>query len=318
VSGDELPSTEVALEDMVIGLQPGRELPEILGTQPMDISDVHSYYSIVEAQLRVGSPSFMRANVLATSAFDAIDKAQAHHVPLLQACLSLRHSGLPYRIQLLAAENDRDTQMAGGRGQFASFQDCPMGSEGIRRLQTNHEVLKENAKARRAALLLARGISLSDMGTDLALMSASLLAFHQVLEAVGSAIPSEPPSDIDARRAEIVEKLRADLDPSKTLTKRISSVRRTEADLGRLDAKYISLKIANSGAALGMDAAWQSAATALGKLRNTKLGHSGEAVSMGELAPWLTGHPQGVYGYSAELLAKTLLDAWISKLAPSY
>lgn len=155
----------------------------------------HLYYSSVPAMLRVKSPCYMRANVLASDAWKAIDKAYAHHVPLVQAALSLRQANIPYHIQLIAAENGVHAEMAHGVGQFAFFEDVPMDAHDVVRVEENAKVLTLNPKARHASFLLARGLSLSGMGTDPALTAAALLAYHQVLEAVASAVPWTPPTD---------------------------------------------------------------------------------------------------------------------------
>ncbi|WP_141437177.1 hypothetical protein [Blastococcus aggregatus] len=273
----------------------------------------HSHFANIESSTRSESPCFVRVTVSAEGPFEALGKANLQQVPLLQAALSLRQEGLSHRIQLVAVDGPGGMQGLSGQAAVALFKDEPLDHEGVERVRQNHTALTSNAAARRAAMLLARGIRLLDLGSDVALVGASLLAHFQVLEAVGTSIPAEPPKDYGEQRTQLMEALRAELDSPATPSKKATAIRRCEADLGRLDAKYTSLRIANAGAVLGMSQEWQSAATALGKLRNTKLGHSAESVPFSEFAPWL---PQGtgIYGFSALSLAKSLLDAWIERL----
>lgn len=120
-----------------------------------------------------------------------------------------------------------------------------------------------------------------------------------------------PPTATD----KVVATSHANLDPSRSLTKRLSDIRKAEAELKRLDAAYVSMKITHSANVLGMDDQWHLAATKLSKLRNTRLGHPGSDTHPHELSPWLDGQ---VHGYSALTLAKTLLDALVERLAADH
>lgn len=310
VAGPELPVVTLNLEDIAIGpLPPGLDLPELLETPQVDIGQPF-YFHAAPAFVRVTSECYVRINVAAESAFAAIDKARATHVPLLQAALSLRQPGGLYRVQLVAAENELDRQMAGGPFQFGFFDVAPMSPASTRRFEENYRAALGDPDVRRPLLMFGRAIALSEMGTDPALQAASLLAFFQVLELVAGKVAWAPPADQEEQREVLVKELQVELvNPNSSTQKKVTAVRRTEAALGRLELRYTSLRIEHAARMLGLGPDWLEPAQRLSRLRNTALGHVSSATETNGLGPWFDQDPPG---YNATTLVRAMLDAFLS------
>ena len=311
VSGAQLPRNVTVIDDITLGgPAPEPALPEPVWDLNARPTGGYCHFRSSPSQLQVFSPCYMCVDVVASSEVDAIEKVLARHVPLLQAALSLRQPTIPYRIQLVAAQDSKHRYAAPRGVQVAYFNDDPMLADGTHRVRENYRVILNNDSANRAALLLARGIALSDMGPDPATQAAALLAYYQVLEAVAQAIPWEPPADHDAQQEHILGSLRESLGAANGVRKEVEALRNAAQSLDRLDAKYTSLRIKHAAQVLGMPAEWKDAATKLGKLRNTALGHAG-FVDPADLRLWF---PEPSGEQLALTLAKSFLDSLVCTL----
>ncbi len=314
VAGPELPQANTQVGDITLGPAAGIAKPP---DHPVKMNtprtEGHASYSQAASLLEVSSPCFLWVDDIAAESSDAaIEKVATEHAPMLAAALSGGHAGPSYRIQVFGAQNRMNGYSFAALMQFAFWDDSPITSERLFDVALDYETIQGNPHARKAATLLARGTALADAGSDVSTVTASLLAFYQVLETLAMAIPPTTAADYADQQAQIVAKLSKTLQAKDKVSKRVAAVRDATVALDRLDAKYASLRIANAADALGLTTEWTNRATELGKLRNTKLGHSGASVELRALKPWLDDNDSNKI--SAPRLAKSMLEAFVAHL----
>ncbi len=312
VAGPRLPSSRIALGDFFIGpIRKGTWLPPEPATGlSMSGSTGHSAYAVTETFMKVSSPCYLCIDVSAPTDDAAIAKVRERHVPLLLIALSIQESGYPYRIQIFGAQNATQGIGAGAGLKFAYYEDAPLGKDRAAEIATHLGALHADPKRARPARLLARAVALEDAAfADPAIRAAAVLTYFQVIESIATSLPWEPPADHQSKQERIVSRLSQELTRTTSVTRRVEVTRKAVTELNRLDATYLSFRIAHAAETLGLPHTWRSRTEQLHKLRNTKMSHPSDSVSTALTAPWLQDPESGIV--SALHLAKIMLEAYV-------
>jgi len=235
--------------------------------------------------------------------------AKSKEVPLALATLSAGTNEHPYRVDLHGVESGEDSFSYSVIRSTVWFESAELPIDEIRQsLDVRLPKVRRNRSLESASLAFARGIDLSDMPNGPATAGSSILAFYQVLEACSYVVMWEPPPDYEGQREGIIARLGRVLASRKNSMKKASAIEAAASALGRLDAKYATLRIDNAATALALSDAWKKAAKNLGQFRNTKLGHGGGTPSEDALHSWHHGEARADSAYA---LASIMLAAAI-------
>lgn len=240
---------------------------------------------------------------------EALRIAQLREVPLALAALCAGSHEQPYRVDLQGVESGPESYSYSIVQSMVMFEktELPLADIG-RALDDRLPKIRLHHSLNSASLAFSRGIELSDMPNGSATAASSILAFYQVLEACSHVVPWEPPSDYDAQKASIITKLATSLASRKNPHHKANSIEAAASALGRLDAKYMTLRIENAAAVLGLSDEWKKSAKNLSKFRNTKLGHGGGTLPDESLHGWHHGEarPDSAYALASTMLARAI------------
>ncbi|WP_214443603.1 hypothetical protein, partial [Mycobacterium tuberculosis] len=108
----------------------------------------------------------------------------------------------------------------------------------------------------------------------------------------------------DAQRSAVIATLARALKSTKGVHRKARAVDTASSALGRINAKYTTLRIEHAADVLSLGDAWKASAKELGKFRNTKLGHGGATPTNDELDYWHHGQekPDSAFSIAASIL----------------
>jgi hypothetical protein len=170
------------------------------------------------------------------------------------------------------------------------------------------QIVTSDRIAAAAACTLSKAIQHQDASSASA--EATLLEFFKVIEIISRAIAIAPPRDLEKRQEVIVNALFGKLKSRKGIPKKVSAVNAAERAIGRLDARYIGLRIESTAGALRLSDEWKLAAVEFAAVRNRHLGHVSSRLSADELHRWL----DGTSPTSGQALARRLFTAYVDSL----
>lgn len=310
ITGPALPASQVQIGRALVGPVSGTYRPPEPPPPPVSGPSGSTFFVARGAELEVTSECW--AIVHGVEA-DSDDRAIAHVadevIPNLLAALSAGYTAYPYRIELVGADNGVEGFGYSAVSSMAFFDAMELSAQRAAEADARSRVISGHPDLALAADLLARGLQYLDLGAVRLSHAAAVLSFYQVLEACSRIVPWDRPETFDADCSRVIRELESALKAKKTRQKRVTAVKHAAVALDRLDAKYTSLRTEHAAATFGLSRDWVDRARALGKFRNTHLGHANELPSWEQLQEWTRVEAEATT--SAFAIASTMLGAAI-------
>jgi hypothetical protein len=287
----------------------GQHPPKLPPPNPRPDEDI-PYFVTTAASIDITSDWWLVIHDIESDDPDAaLHVAKSNEIPLALAALCAGTHEQPYRIDLQGVESGADSFSYSIVQSSVAFEreELPFGE--IRQaLDDRLPKIRCDDALQTASLAFSRGIDLSDMPNGSATAASAILAFYQVLEACSQVVSWIPPSDYDEQRAAVIAKLTKLLTSRKSPNSKTRAVETASSALGRLSAKYMTLRIDNAATVFGLPEDWKKNAKNLSKFRNTRLGHGGETPSEEALDSWHhgTARSNSAYGLASTMLAAAI------------
>lgn len=313
IIGPKLPRENIYLEDILFKQIPlDQEIlrPGILGSPVPG----HTGYGVIYSHISVKSNCYVFIACKAKSPDAARNKAFSEHIPLIQACLSLRDDGLPYQIEFAWAECKTGSTAIGPVVSGTIIDIEEMSRDRFAQASNDYKLLSSNEVAKSCAHRFSTAIQQQASSYSAAEREATLMSYFKVIERIANSFQvsqDEKGQLVEEREAKISELVNELKRKDRSLRLREKAIQAASDALNKLERKYLSLKIEHAANQLGLSNGWLEAATAFNKLRNTHLGHQGSNLSNEVSHEWLAAQGKSCLAHE---VARDMLTAYVASL----
>lgn len=289
--GPQLPERVIRVGDVSIGPIIADSYPKRLPDPPINFSLYPVHLRVRLASVEVGGACWIVIrDVEADEPDAALYKVKRDILPPVMAALSAGVASDPYHVEVMGLEG---ASRGAGNYEYSAvqsfkyFEPTDLDRDTVALLLGRwRHTYEEEGPLRTAADAFVRGMRSATDSSGIEGTSASILAFFQVIEACVNVAPWNPPPELEEQQVEVLRQLRDELDSSKVVKQKVSSVHSSSDALKRLRNSFLDLRMEHAAGVLGLGGEWLDSARALKKTRDQELGHNKGVPSEAKLEVW--------------------------------